>query len=907
MKGFFLIICSFFFIVQASFSQAVLTGTVQDGGDNLKLQNATVMLLQAKDSLLVSYGRTDVAGKFELKKPTNGDYLVIISFPKYADFYQTISNGTSTNLGAIKLQSVAHLIEEVVVKRRAAITIKGDTTEYDASQFTVEKNAKVEDLLKVLPGISVDASGKITAQGKVVQKVLVDGEEFFGDDPTLVTRSLRSDMVDKVQVYEKKSEQAERTGMDDGERQQTINVTLKQDAKNGVFGKALAGGGTDKYYMGQLMFNKFKGSQKISAYGLFGNNGTTSLSWQDAEKYGGDSGVSFSDEGVNVVSVNDPFSGQGVIGVPTAINTGVSFSDKWKGDKMKLNLSYKYGQINSDGSKETLRSGLLNDSTYKTLDTENQQHRINLRYDVDIDSLNLITLRGNATKKKLWNRTTNFANTFNETGGIINQVDGYEISDDDVNNYNVDLLYTRRFAKKGRSLTFNGTVGKDEVSGNGFLYNELSLRTNIQDTITDQRKEKSQNLTRFRGALTFTEALSERFNMSLGYSVENSKNTSLLESYNKVGGVYNDLDKVYSSNYDFNRLSTNYRVGVGYNVEKLKVNLTNNLNDDRLKQINNYDSRELERSFFTYNPKLNVQFNPAKNKNIRLTYSGTNNLPSLNQIQPILNNSDQLNSYEGNENLNPSFTHALNLFYVKFNVLTMNYTFMGINSSMTNNPITQNIITNRTNGTTTFKWDNIDGKSDYNVSGFAGTSFSLNKALKFTNEPSVSLSYSLFNNFFNGDRNEVASTNYSFNYKLVRETNTGFNFNMSFSPQYRKMTSNLSPDQNNSGFVFTSNGTLAYHIDKTLKIYSNINYSYQAPTQAFNQKIERFLVTPGVSKKLLKDESLVVDFMINDLLNDNIGYNRSQSNSIFTQERYDTIRRYYMLKVSWDFNKMFVK
>src|SRR5690606_2683187 len=204
------------------------------------------------------------------------------------------------------LTSVAHLIEEVVVKRRAAITIKGDTTEYDASQFKMEKNAKVEDLLKVLPGITVDASGNITAQGKTVKKVLVDGEEFFGDDPTLATRNIRSDMVDKVQVYEKMSDESERTGVDDGQREQTINVKLKGDSKNGIVGKVLGGGGTHDYYMGQLMLNKFKGSQKIAAYGLFGNNGTTSMNWEDAQKFGGDSGVSYGDDGS--ISVDGGFS-----------------------------------------------------------------------------------------------------------------------------------------------------------------------------------------------------------------------------------------------------------------------------------------------------------------------------------------------------------------------------------------------------------------------------------------------------------------------------------------------------------------------------------------------------------------------------------------------------------------------
>src|SRR5690606_34076858 len=144
-------------------------------------------------------------------------------------YVREITEQGEVSLGKIGLTSVSNLLEEVMVTGKIPVVIKGDTAEYDASSFAVEKNAKVEDLLKVLPGITVDANGKITAQGKTVEKVLVDGEEFFGDDPTLVTRNLRSDMVDKVQLYEKKSEEAERTGVDDGERIQTLNVTLKED------------------------------------------------------------------------------------------------------------------------------------------------------------------------------------------------------------------------------------------------------------------------------------------------------------------------------------------------------------------------------------------------------------------------------------------------------------------------------------------------------------------------------------------------------------------------------------------------------------------------------------------------------------------------------------------------------
>src|SRR5690606_14878252 len=172
---------------------------------------------------------------------------------------------------------VSQLLKDVVITGTNAIVIKGDTIEFDASKYTIQPNSKVEDLLAQLPGIQIDKDGKITAQGETVTKVLVDGEEFFGDDPTLVTKNIRGDMVDKVQLYDKKSDQAEFTGIDDGEKEKTINIQLKEDSKNGMFGKVDAGIATEDLFQGQAMFNTFKGSQKFAAYGTTGNTGTIGL------------------------------------------------------------------------------------------------------------------------------------------------------------------------------------------------------------------------------------------------------------------------------------------------------------------------------------------------------------------------------------------------------------------------------------------------------------------------------------------------------------------------------------------------------------------------------------------------------------------------------------------------------
>src|SRR6266700_5649709 len=229
------LIASYFF---SSAQTASVKGVITDTSSKQNLSNTVISILRAKDSILYKFTRSDAKGNFELKNLKAGDYVLLITYPAYADYVDHINltDTAALNLGKVPMTLKAHLLKEVIVRQTInAIKIKGDTTEYAADSFKVQPDATVEDLLKKLPGIQVDKNGQITAQGEKVQKVLVDGEEFFGDEPTLVTQNLRADMVDKVQVYDKKSDQATFTGIDDGEKQKTINLKLKDNKKNGYF------------------------------------------------------------------------------------------------------------------------------------------------------------------------------------------------------------------------------------------------------------------------------------------------------------------------------------------------------------------------------------------------------------------------------------------------------------------------------------------------------------------------------------------------------------------------------------------------------------------------------------------------------------------------------------------------
>jgi len=333
-------------MLHLAFSQSVtVTGSIGDTTEHKSLSNAVISLLRPADSVLVVFTRSKEKGDFTLKNISPGSYLVMITYPKFADYVEQLKIGTTdTDLGKINLIRKSELLKEVVVTQKlGAIRMKGDTLAFMADSFKVKEGANVEDLLKKLPGIQVNKNGEITAQGEKVQKVLVDGEEFFSDDPAVVTQNMRADAVKEVQVFDKKSDQATFTGIDDGEKTKTINLKLKDDRKKGYFGKLKAGGGLPDKYENNGMLNAFKGKRKFAAFGTMSNTGAAGLNWEDQEKFGGGSNMQYDEDEGYFYSTgeSDEFNTWGGRyngeGLPTAWTGGVHFSNKWNTDKNNLN------------------------------------------------------------------------------------------------------------------------------------------------------------------------------------------------------------------------------------------------------------------------------------------------------------------------------------------------------------------------------------------------------------------------------------------------------------------------------------------------------------------------------------------------------------------------------------------
>ena len=371
----------FFFILfitisLSSYSQGMtISGNVQDTISKAALQYSVAIAIRIKDSILIGYARTDAKGKFEMKNLPIDTVEVIISNPMFGDQTFYVFGSTSNyefDFGKIILPPKSQQLKEVVIYAfKDPVYYKGDTLVYAADSFKVKPNATVEDLLRKLPGIKVDAKGKITSQGKEISEVLVDGDEFFGSDPTAATKNLAAKGVESVQVYEKKNENA---SDDKEETVQVMNLKLKDDAKKGYFGKVSGATDATQFYEGELLANRFKGSQKISVFSLLSNTPRSSLGWQDMYKYGLDNEMNYqTDEEGSTYWYGNNNQNQGI---PQTFKSGFYYNDKI-GKKTKINFNYTFSNNKLKANSATKSQYFLTDTNYVTSQESQSEQKSN--------------------------------------------------------------------------------------------------------------------------------------------------------------------------------------------------------------------------------------------------------------------------------------------------------------------------------------------------------------------------------------------------------------------------------------------------------------------------------------------------------------------------------------------------
>src|SRR5450755_4341036 len=896
-------------------------GTIADKVEKVKLVTSAVTILQARDSILVKFGYTKTNGSFMLDGLPGGQYILLVAYPDYADYVETFSLDSinrTHDFGQINMSLRSRLLKEVIIKGTASqMKIKGDTTEFNARAFVIQPNAKVEDLLKQLPGITVDKDGKITAEGQTVTKVLVDGEEFFGDDPTLVTRNIRADMVDKIQLYDKKSDQAAFTGVDDGKTQKTINVKLRADKNKGIFGKAQAGDGLEGIYQGEALFNSFKNKEKFSVYGTIGNNGKVGLGWEDDQKYGTGDLLNVTDNGISVNTQSSEdldvfggiYSGQGF---PLAQTGGVHYDSKWNDDKQSVNANYKIGSLTINGlnnvlTQNNLPNYILNSSSDQNYHNSMFRQKLSMVYQIKLDTSSDLKIAVDGTLKHI---ITDSYFTAGDTlnGALVNNSIRQLTNTADQRAFNGSAFYTRKFTKPGRTLSFLFSDSYSQSKAYGYLKSQVNYYSpgEVVDSTQNIDQYKTNNLQSniLNANLTFSEPFSQTLTLVLNYGVGSNIASADRNTFDQSPqGKYDMLVDSLSSNYSFNQFLNHAGAILNYKKGKINFNFGTRITDDQFHQLDITTGQTSDRTFIEWAPQARFQYRFSQQKAFTFNYNGTTTQPTLQQLQPVATNNDPLNIILGNPSLTPSFTNAINANYRTYNVLTDQFFILYGSYSAITNPIVNHINYNST-GQSVSQYFNLSDKAATYYNG--GINFNrkyeklggINGGVGFTISGNTAYNYS--NDSLNMSKNEVFSP--SLNISIYKEKK--INMSLSGGPTYTIGQTSLQPHINNNGWGAQAGLDGTVYLPGKFQVGTYSSYQYNAATTSFHSDFSQLLLNMFITKNFGKTNNLMVELWGNDLLNQNAGFSRNAQANLITQTTYNTLKRYFMLTINYEFTKM---
>jgi hypothetical protein len=892
---------------------AGLKGKITDTINKQFLYQAVVAILQPKDSVLVKFTRTNNAGEFELNHLPAGKFILMVSYPKFADYLDevTLEENQQKSMGSIPVILKSQLLQEVIIKQKiAAIRIKGDTTEYKADSFRVNANANVQELLKKLPGIQVNGKGEITAQGEKVEKVLVDGEEFFSDDPAVVTQNLRADIVDKVQVFDKKSDQADFTGIDDGQKTKTINLQLKEDKKKGYFGKIEAGSDFDRYRYGKGMFNAFRGKKKIAAYITNDNTKFESLNWSERRNYSADLNMNVEvndDGGMMMYSNGDDFSfGKGF---PTSTTTGLLFSNKWNKDKQATNTTYQFNQLSVDGTNSSITQTILPDTSFintteQSFQSSRSRHRVNSVYDWQIDSSSSVklTLTGSIIKNQ--NNSRFSGKSISEENILINRTDRTTVTDDETKNLIGKLLWRKKLQKKGRTLSVSADFNFTDRDNNGFLtadnnfYNQGGAL--LQQELLDQKKTTVEQLTTLNSKISYTEPLAKYTFLELNYQLGIGRNNSERNTLEKIPGdlKYNQRVDTLSNHFIFNTTANTGAFNIRHNKTKYNFSFGAGIGRVVFNQQDVVSKVSRQISFINFLPSASINLTPKKQRRFGLTYNGNTRNPSLQQIQPLIDNTDPLNIVIGNKTLKQEFNHNFRFNISDYKVLKSKSIYLNANLVLTNNAIT-NANTIDSLGRRVNQAINVKGNYNFNL--YAGYGFEI--------APSVNLNFNIgpsvrrFVNVINGQRN--VNDNKSFGGGLYAGywSEKWINYWINFEARYNSSTSTIRPDAITKYWSYSASPNVEMKLPKKFYINIDSDMDFYQRTSVFTNSRNIYIVNGSIKKTFTKSESLEVKLYVNDIFNQNLGVSRNITSNFVTETTQQTIQRYFMFSLAYNFSK----
>jgi hypothetical protein len=911
--GQFIFINCLLLISYVGFAQNLtIQGTLKDSIANRALNAATVSLVYANDSSLVSFSRTNEAGVFNFKNVAPGNYLVSVSYVGYVPKWVPvlIANEKTVEMGLIYMNDVNTMSTVTVTARRPPVVINGDSVEFNSENFKTAPNAVVEDLLKKMPGMEVDKSGGITVNGKTVTKVFVNGKEFFSGDPKMATKNLPADAVDKIQVYDRKSDQAMFTGIDDGSEETAINLKLKKDRNKSTFGKLSGGAGTPSVFDAQGNINVINNDEQFSAIGGANNTNRQNFSNRNIVNFsGGGGGRPGAGGGVTVnFSGGSGETDANAQGIAETYSIGGNYSNFFNDKKTEFNANLSVSDVtrnnNSFSKTQNLTPGnAFNRESKSNSIAGNQQQNFGSTIDHKVSDNFSFRFTPSLGLQQTTNYSEDSTQTYLTNGNLLNSNTTIASSAYDAVNAASTLLLRKKFSKKGRTLssTLSQSFNRSTSTGNQFT-EQLSYINNklTNDSILDQQNTRKGENSSYSANLIYTEPLGKKslleFNTYLSKSIGSSSRR--IFDRNDATDTYDLLNNRLTN--EFNSEYTYSGGGMSYRSNQKKYNFSTGFSLQKavLDGENISAKTKLSQSFQDILPNATFRYNFSQTKNLNIDYRTSTNQPSITQLQPVLDQSNINRQSIGNPDLKRSYVHNLNIRFFSSKILAGKNFFSTLNASTTNNSIVNydSVLPNRT---ILSKPVNVNGA--YRVNTSLNYGFAIKKLKSRLN---FGLNAGLNNNisYANGLLNTIVtkSTGPSMSYTYIVDDVIDINLTARYS--FSQTSNEVNPTLNTNFLTKVFGADMTNYLPFNIVLNQSFNYAINTGrAEGFNTAIP--IWNASFSKFFMKNKRAELKMSAFDLLNKNIGINRNVSQNQIVDRSYNVISQYFLLSFTYSLQK----
>lgn len=930
MKLFFLqlsLLFSLLFLSTSAFAQkGQVKGKITDAKTKAPVEYASFAVKNVKDSTVAAMGVTTAEGVFTGKNLEFGQYkfyVALIGYKPIIKAFELTKEKPTLDFGTIAMEESAITLNDILIKGELLpMIIKKDTIEFAADAFKTQADANVEDVLKVMPGMEVDKDGNITFNGKKIDKVLVGGKDFFGNDPKTATQNLPKEIVSKIQVIEKKTDDAIFKGVDDGKRENILNIELKDNKKKGYFGNVAAGKANSSLYDASFNINRFNDKRQISIISLANNINKTSFSYNDLSDFLG--GDVFGSGMVNMVAVDasgaitvgiggDDAIGASGGGINDNKGIGLNFNDEWGANKKLQNkISFNYMFNKNYGIRQSLSSrlNLLGQDSYfndrnNDATTTSSRHRLTMRLDIPLDS----------TAKLQISPNFGFSGADSETAAVfssytqnllenINKGNSLNSNNSKTPGFGGRILFNKRLNKKGRSfsLSANGNFSNSSLDGLNFSNITINQNGTPATTLLNQLIDQAGNVNNYGASADYAEPISKKMSLNVNYSYSNREDVidRVVYDYNTGNTRYDLINPDLSRNLqNFNETNS---VGLRLNYlpnAKLTFNIGATQKFVALTGNNLMNNKNISTNFSLFQPSLSLYYKISKTANLYVNANRYQNTPSISQLQPLTDNSNPLQITTGNPLLKPSTENYFSVNYNRFNPTSASSINFTLSYSINEDRIINNSMLDPKTGIQTTFYDNIDGSN--NFSARLSGSFRI-KSLGLTFNPNANLVFSKNTSFLNRALVESSTVSYNFGTSINYALGSDLQLSNRISANLREVSYNYN-NLPNANFTSVYNNlnlnvSLPYQLRFTLS--SNVVYNANVGLGADNNTIH----TANISmEQLFMKKSLSLKATVSDVFNNSRNSSRYASDTYILESVNLGMRRYFLLSLTYRLRK----